>query len=212
VFHSGKVARIGFEIRTPAGELRYLDSRLMPEIGPDGSVESVLSVAADVTERERAEQALRNAHPQKDRFLATLAHELRNPLAPISNALASLRSPAAPALGQQALDVMGRQLAHLVRLVDDLLDVNRITHDKLELRKSAVDISDIIEAAVETSRPQIDLGQHALELALPHERIGVLGDRAPRSGDWKSAEQRREVFATAQSYPGARQSTPPTRW
>lgn len=178
VFHSGQVGRIGFEVSTPAGELRYLDSRLMPEIGKDGRVESVLAVATDVTERERAEQALRNADRQKDRFLATLAHELRNPLAPISNALAILRSAPEPALGKQALDVMERQLLHMVRLVDDLLDVNRITHDKLQLRKNVLEISDVIRAAVETSRPQIDAGQHALAIALPDEPVRVDGDRA----------------------------------
>ena len=92
----------------------------------------------EVTDRKRAEEALREADRRKDEFLATLAHELRNPLAPIRNALQILRLSADPEDQEQARSVMERQLDQIVRLVDDLLDVSRITTGKLELRKERV--------------------------------------------------------------------------
>ena len=92
----------------------------------------------EVTDRKRAEQALRDADRRKDEFLATLAHELRNPLAPIRNALQILRLSPDPEAHEQARSVMERQVGQMVRLVDDLLDVSRITTGKLELRKERV--------------------------------------------------------------------------
>ena len=132
------------------------------------------AVAFDISERKYAEQALHDADHAKDEFLATLAHELRNPLAPLKNAAELLRNPVAePAWCR---DVIERQVNHLSRLIDDLLDISRIARDKLELRKETVEISDVIRSAVEASRPMIEgCGQTLAVEPLP-ERIYVNGD------------------------------------
>jgi PAS domain S-box-containing protein len=132
------------------------------------------AVAFDISEQKRAEQALQNADRAKDEFLATLAHELRNPLAPLKNAAALLRDPATePAWCR---DVIERQVTHLSRLIDDLLDVSRIARDKLELRKETIEISDVIRSAVEASRPMIESCGQTLLAAPSTECIYVHGD------------------------------------
>jgi PAS domain S-box-containing protein len=132
------------------------------------------AVALDISERKRAEQALHEADRAKDEFLATLAHELRNPLAPLKNAAELLRHPAAKAAWCR--DVIERQVNHLSRLIDDLLDVSRIAQDKLELRKEKVEIADVIRSAVEASRPMIESCGQTLLVAPLSERIYVDGD------------------------------------
>jgi PAS domain S-box-containing protein len=133
--------------------------------------------AADLIERSRAEHALRDADRKKDEFLATLAHELRNPLAPIRNAvqLLTARGPANPEL-QWAGGVIDRQVRLMARLLDDLLDVSRISHNKPELRTERVDLVTVIEAAVETSRPVIEAGRHELTVTLPSAPIPLDAD------------------------------------
>jgi signal transduction histidine kinase/ActR/RegA family two-component response regulator len=132
------------------------------------------AVVLDISERKRAEQALHEADRAKDEFLATLAHELRNPLAPLTNAAELLRNPAVePAWCR---DVIERQVSHLARLIDDLLDVSRITRDKLELRRKPVEISDVIRSAVEASRPMIENCGQTLVVAPPPESLYVDGD------------------------------------
>ncbi len=126
---------------------------------------------------ERSAQELREADRRKDEFLATLAHELRNPLAPIRNGLQLLRlAPPGSELAEQARAMMERQTMQLVRLVDDLLEVSRITTGKLELRKEAVALAAVLASAVETSRPLIEAGGHALHIDVPSEAITVEGD------------------------------------
>ena len=132
------------------------------------------AVAFDISERKRAEQALHEADRAKDEFLATLAHELRNPLAPLKHTAELLRNPAAePAWCR---DVIERQVGHLSRLIDDLLDVSRIARDKLELRKETVEISDVLRSAVEASRPMIESSGQTLIVAPLPERLYVEGD------------------------------------
>jgi PAS domain S-box-containing protein len=139
---------------------------------------------SDVTQRRRAEQALREreaelreADARKDEFLATLAHELRNPLAPISNGLAILRhaDPASP-VGVRARELMERQLMHMVRLVDDLLDVSRVSRGKVALKKATVSLNAVVEQALETSRPLIESARHALSVELPQEPVLLHAD------------------------------------
>jgi PAS domain S-box-containing protein len=130
----------------------------------------------DVTERRRAEEALREADRRKDEFLAMLAHELRNPLAPIRNALHLLRVSGAGPVAAEARDVMERQLTQLIRLVDDLLEVSRISRGKIELRRAPVDLAGVVASAVETSRPIIDGARHHLEIRLPPAPLHVEGD------------------------------------
>jgi two-component system, sensor histidine kinase len=131
----------------------------------------------ETAERTAAEMALRLADRRKDEFLATLAHELRNPLAPMSNALTILRTVSADAgVSQQARDMIDRQLKQMVRLVDDLLDVSRITTGKLVLHQTALDLNDVLRAAVETARPMIDARGHRLVVQVPDQPLPVRGD------------------------------------
>jgi len=143
----------------------------------DGSVEKWVGTSIDIEQRKRAEDTLREADRRKDEFLAMLAHELRNPLAPIHNALKLQRSPGAePALISWSREVIERQVGQLTRLVEDLLDISRITRGKIRLRAERVDLAAIIEGAVETSRPLIDERKHLLAVKLPEERIELRGD------------------------------------
>ena len=145
-----------------------------------------LSMATDLA--SRAAIALDNARlygkiqaedRRKDEFLAMLAHELRNPLAPISNAVHILQLPEKdPAQRAWAIEVIGRQLTQLVRLVDDLLDVSRITRGKIELKIESIDAAKVVAAAVETSRPFVDALEHTLTVLLPPEPLHLNGDFA----------------------------------
>lgn len=124
--------------------------------------------ALERSRQELAEQAeqLRATDRRKDEFLATLAHELRNPLAPIQTGLDILRNTVRVEGGERTLGVMSRQLKHMVRLIDDLLDVSRINQGKFQLKRSRVALSDVLETALETSRPLIDAGRHDLRVTV----------------------------------------------
>jgi CheY-like chemotaxis protein len=120
---------------------------------------------------------LREADRRKDEFLATLAHELRNPLAPLRNALEVLRrAEDDKTLIEQARSMMGRQVSQLVRLVDDLLDISRITRGKLQVRKERVDLVDVLNAAIESARPLIEASAHELTVILPPREVHVQAD------------------------------------
>jgi signal transduction histidine kinase/ActR/RegA family two-component response regulator len=132
---------------------------------------------AMLDEVERRAEALRVADQRKDEFLATLAHELRNPLAPMSNAVAILRAaPQGAQTARAATEMMDRQLRQMVRLVDDLLDVSRITTGKLVLHSQHTDLRDAIRAAAETARPTIEARTHTLVVQMPDTPIFVHGD------------------------------------
>jgi PAS domain S-box-containing protein len=138
---------------------------------------TVVEADRDVTERMHTVTALREADRRKDEFLATLAHEIRNPLAPIRNELEILRvSRGNSELIERSRAVMERQLAHLVHLVDDLMDVSRITRGKLELRREKLSLDAALQVAAETSRPLIEAAHHSLVLNLPPQPLYVLGD------------------------------------
>jgi PAS domain S-box-containing protein len=133
--------------------------------------------AADLIERMRMEQDLRDADRRKDEFLATLAHELRNPLAPLRNAVQLLgRADGNKGLLDQARSIMERQVSQMVRLVDDLLDISRITTGKLHLRKETVELAEVLNAAVETVRPLIEATVHELTVATPPRSVCVQAD------------------------------------
>jgi CheY-like chemotaxis protein/nitrogen-specific signal transduction histidine kinase len=143
----------------------------------DGKFAYTRCFTRDVTRQWQAENALRDADRRKDEFLATLAHELRNPLAPIRNALELLRLDSRDAkLAEEARSIMVRQVNQMTRLVDDLLDVSRIAQDKIELRKERVDLAAVVKSAVETSRPLIDSAGHTLTLTLPSRPIVIDAD------------------------------------
>lgn len=137
---------------------RTYDYILVPVIGPNGEVEAVAGTTRDVTERKLQDQ-------RKDEFLATLAHELRNPLAPIKTGLQILKIGTGEA-AEKAREMMERQLVHLVRLVDDLMDISRVSRGQIELRFQQIELRKIIDLALETSRPLIQEGNHNLDLAI----------------------------------------------
>jgi signal transduction histidine kinase/integral membrane sensor domain MASE1/ActR/RegA family two-component response regulator len=134
-------------------------------------------------ERRRAEDALRDSEKQlresdrrKDEFLAMLAHELRNPLAPLRNAVQVLRQADNAELVESMRALIERQLQHMIRLVDDLLDLSRVTRGKIELRKERVDLATAIERAIETSRPLLEASHHQLEVSLPECPVWLNAD------------------------------------
>jgi signal transduction histidine kinase len=131
----------------------------------------------EIGERALAEERLRDADRRKDEFLATLAHELRNPLAPLLNAL-NIRRLSDPGMDDPLQATMERQLALLVRLIDDLLDVARITRGKLVLRKHPTTLEEILHSAIETATPLIEHGHHPLQLQLPSQPVPLLADGA----------------------------------
>ena len=155
----------------------YSPTPRTPSADEVGLVDILTRTAGIAVERRRAEETLREADRRKDEFLATLAHELRNPLAPMRNALQVMQLAGGdPAAVEQARAIMERQMRHMVRLVDDLLDVSRITRGMLELRRQRVDLAAVLRSAVEASRPLIEAARHALTITLPPEPIFVDGD------------------------------------
>jgi signal transduction histidine kinase len=133
-------------------------------------------IAAQRDELKSYADALTEADRRKDEFLATLAHELRNPLAPIRNGLDVLRASPNTEKADEVRDMMDRQLSHLVRLVDDLLDVSRVSKGKIELRKAHIALSEIVKTAVESSNPLIAAGRHRLTLDLPDDPVWLDAD------------------------------------
>lgn len=149
-----------------------------------GAPTHLLGVIADISERKQLEDNLRQmaadlseADHRKDEFLATLAHELRNPLAPIRNGIELLkRGQGNPVQTSRVVGVMERQMSHMVRLVDDLIDVSRITRNKLELRRERVQLAQVIESAVEASRPMLEAKGHRLSVSIPTAPIHLDAD------------------------------------
>ena len=135
------------------------------------------TVSRDITARKQAEDALHHADQRKDEFLAMLAHELRNPLAPVRTAaqVLKLSAPAAPRV-QQMSDIIVRQVEHMTKIVDDLLDVSRVTRGLIHLSNMSVDLREVIGAAVEQCRPMIESHRHRLSLDVPNEPMRVRGD------------------------------------
>jgi PAS domain S-box-containing protein len=145
--------------------------------GDDGKAEGFIAIVEDITVRRRADEALRLADRQKDEFLALLSHELRNPLAPIRTAVELLRMRGGHDEGSERLHgVIDRQVKHLVRLVDDLLDVSRVLRDKVELKLEVVAIGSVLAAAEETVRPLVDQRRQRLTIAVPDMPLYVTGD------------------------------------
>ena len=181
----GRVALTGETLRfenVAAALGRYYDVCAFRVGAPE--LRRVGVVFNDITARKQAEevirqsqQALLEADRRKDEFLATLAHELRNPLAPIRNALHILRTGNASSMdAAHVQDMMERQVGHIVRLVDDLLELSRISRGQIELRKERTELATVVAHAVEASRPLIESRAHHLEVSLPAEPLVVDGD------------------------------------
>jgi PAS domain S-box-containing protein len=156
---------------------RWVTGWLRPTRGADGEVDGWVAILADIHDRKQMEEALKEADRRKDQFLATLAHELRNPLAPIRNAVSILRrkAPLAPEVAWSA-DVIDRQVYQMSRLVDDLLDVSRITSGTLVMRKERISLEQAIDMAIETSRPHINAAGHFFSVLMPSEPVIVDAD------------------------------------
>ena len=170
--NSSGTAEVEYRYRHPTRGMRWIHTRA-------GCVddEMIVGISLDVTERRKAEEALKDVNHHKDEFLAMLAHELRNPLAPIRNAAQILRSHST---GQPELEwarsIIERQTRHLVRLVDGLLDVSRMVRGKIILKKSIVEIAELVQHAVDTSQPLIRSRRHQLHVNFPPGSLTVEGD------------------------------------
>ena len=173
----GETVRLELEIDFRTIGRRWVNAVYTPTFESDGKPNGWVGVVIDIDEQKRSEEALRVTDRRKDTFLAVLAHELRNPLAPMRNALEILkRSDTNSTLNEQARTTMERQLSHMVRLVDDLLDLSRINSDKLELQRQPVALSEVISQAVETVRPMIAEAGHELAIDLPQELMQLNAD------------------------------------
>jgi len=174
---SAKPLRGVFRFRSSAESWRYLEINGSSESLHQPGIVRLVGVVQDVTERRQIEEALRETDRRKDEFLALLSHELRNPLAPIANGLAllKLRGSEDP-LTQRTLGVMERQLNHLVRLVDDLLDVGRMTHGKLQLRIQRVSLLEVLGRALESTRTALEAQGHTLMMDVRDHDLMVDGD------------------------------------
>jgi PAS domain S-box-containing protein len=164
-------------IRPDNGKEIWVDSRGKVQYGADGRPASMRGVTMDVTERYRAELELRETNRKKDEFLAMLAHELRNPLAPIATAAEMLKLTAADdPRSKRASEVISRQVKHMTTLIDDLLDVSRVTRGLVELDKELVDIKLAVASAVEQVRPVIEARRHTLTVRSDGASAIVNGD------------------------------------
>ncbi len=171
------------------GYIRYEDLPLETKDGRHAWVEFVSNVypvegrpviqcnIRDISDRKRGEETLRETARLKDEFLAMLAHELRNPLAPLRNAMAVMRLKGTddPEV-RWAREVVERQVLQLTRLLDDLLDIARFNRGKINLHRGPVDLADVVARAIETSRPHLEAHKHSLEVSLPEQAVRVEGD------------------------------------
>jgi signal transduction histidine kinase/ActR/RegA family two-component response regulator len=174
---NGTVWEDTFRVHHADGSWGWFLARGVPGYDEEGQVLRWFGTGTDISRQRAAEDALRVADRRKDEFLATLAHELRNPLAPIRSSIELLkRAGVDPDSAASALRTMERQVLHLVRLVDDLLDISRITRDKLELQTARVTLADVLEPALEACRPLAAAARHALSLQLPAETIWLQAD------------------------------------
>jgi PAS domain S-box-containing protein len=171
----GRTEHDGWRVRKD-GSLFWANVVVSAIYGKDGDLIGFAKITRDMTERRRLEELERSSRMMSE-FLAMLAHELRNPLAPMRNAvtLMQLEHTASPAL-RNARDIIDRQLAHVTRLVDDLLDIGRLTTGKIALRLERVGVSDLVSRAVETARPLLDARRHRLTIELPPRPVFVKAD------------------------------------
>jgi len=163
-------------VETLPPQQRYVDFVYVP-MTHEGGEPAVLAEGYDVTERVQAQLELQNESRRKDEFLATLAHELRNPLAALySAAQLMIRAEQKPAVAAIARDALNRQVDLMTRLLDDLLELARITHGRLQLRRSVVPLQEAVDAAIETCRPMIDAKRHSLTIERAPETLWVDAD------------------------------------
>jgi PAS domain S-box-containing protein len=175
--HDGSATELEYRIEWPDGSIHWIDDRGCTVFADDGGPLYMTGACVDITDRKRVEQALHEAQLRKDEFLAIFAHELRNPLAPIRNGIEILRQLAptdGPAADAHA--IIDRQISHLVRLVDDLLDVSRLAQGKIELRRERCSLSQIVRQTVDDYRPLFRDRGIAVTVSVPPDDLWVDGD------------------------------------
>jgi PAS domain S-box-containing protein len=164
-------------VRRGDGAWRWLASYAAPRFAPSGEFLGLVGSSPDITDLKDAEAALREADRRKDEFLATLAHELRNPLAPLRSGLGVLQRAGDNAAARaQVVAAMDRQVTHMVRLVDDLLEVSRITRGVIQLREESVDLVAVVAGAIESAMPSLQAAHQHLRVKLPAEPLWLRAD------------------------------------
>ena len=175
---TGKTYEIQYRLRHHSGVYRWVLGRALPVRDDAGAIIRWMGTCTDIDDQKHAEDALREASLRKDEFLAMLAHELRNPLAPISSAaqLLMLANPD-PQRVHKAGDIILRQVRHMTDLVDDLLDVSRVTRGLVQIERHPLDLKDVLHSAVEQARPLMEARGHQLTVTESAAPAHVLGDR-----------------------------------
>lgn len=171
---------ITYRVLHPARGLRWIEALGRATFEGEGAARHVVEfvgTVADITERKAADEALREADRRKDEFMAMLAHELRNPLAPVRHAVELMRrAGGGDALVERAREIIGRQVSHMARLIDDLLDVSRIARGRVQLRLEPLDLLEVVRQTAESYRPALADAGLALDVVLPTAPVPVLGD------------------------------------
>jgi two-component system CheB/CheR fusion protein len=176
-FHRGQSFDCEYRIRKGDGSYRWFLTRIVPLHDEQGQVVKWFGICTDIDHQRRLQEALQEADRRKDEFLALLAHELRHPLAAIRNAAEAAKLlDGADTRMQGVAELIARQVQHLSRLVDDLLDVSRITHGKVALHKERMELAAVVTRAVETVRPLIEARQQELTIALLPEPLWLEAD------------------------------------
>ncbi|MDR5737641.1 PAS domain S-box protein [Caballeronia sp. LZ016] len=168
---------VSFEVRVlVSGEEHWMNGSAALQRGQDGSADVIVASVSDTSARKRMELALLDADRRKDEFLAMLAHELRNPLAPLRTVVTLLRRGSSAGDPQELIATMDRQISHLTRLVDDLLEVSRITQGRIVLKREPILIGTVVYGAVESVAPQVQEQKQTLTVDVPRDTVWVCGD------------------------------------
>ena len=175
--HAKTTFQLEHRVRRLDGSVGWTYSRAVPMLDACGEIEEWIGAASDITERKLAEEKLQESDRRKDEFLAMLAHELRNPLAPIGAAAALLqRARLDECLVRKTSEIIGRQVGHMTALIDDLLDVSRVTRGQVELDEAALDMRAIVADAVEQVMPLVRSRHQQLDVDVPAQSMPVMGD------------------------------------
>ena len=175
---TGDTYEVHYRLRHRSGAWRWVLGRALPVMDDGGRIIRWMGTCTDIHDQKLAENELRAANQRKDEFLAMLAHELRNPLAPISTAAQVMRVRYHdPDYVRRASDIIGRQVKHMTDLVDDLLDVSRVTRGLVQMDKTPVDLKLVVNSALEQARPLVEARHHALSVHVGSAPAWVSGDK-----------------------------------
>ncbi len=172
----GESVTFEHEVEPPGGRRSWVQIAYTPSRDASGAIDGWVGVVTDITERRNTEEQLRQADRRKDEFLATLAHELRNPMAAIRYSTRLLRADAPPAVLERAQKAIERQSEQMSNLLDGLLDVSRITRNVIELKAEELELRTILQEAIDTARPQIEQARHQLVVSMPPQPLWVRAD------------------------------------